>query len=260
MAGGGIVGERHVVLVRLPDRHPVGLERESPVTRGRHHLDLRAHERKLKTRWDEAVRALSILQWDEASCPRPRANPALLLRRPDDPSRGGADLLRADVALPDAPAGRLAARASASTPRPTTRSSATCATSRRRRCSTRSTARCAERSRARGRRPRRWRSASWWRSTGRPVRWRPPPRAQRGVRGGGRPQLPPPEGDRHRVHLRAHGTGAREPRDGVRGRALRRRPARASSASGPRSPTSGTSPAGPGRCWWRCSCSPTSTT
>ena len=60
--------------------------------------------------------------------------------------------------------------------------------------------------------------------------------------------------------LRADGAGARDPRHGLRGRRLRRGPARLHRPRLDRPPTSGTSCAGPGRCWWRCSSSRSSTT
>ena len=87
----------------------------------------------------------------------PEADSRRVLRRPDDAARGGADLLLADVAVPGGAAGDLAAGPrSASTRRPTTRSSATCARSRRTPRSCRWTARCGRPCSTRAPRRRRW--------------------------------------------------------------------------------------------------------
>ena len=121
--------------------------------------------------------------------PRRRGRLALdevVLRRPDDPPRGRAHLLRADVAVPGRAAGAVAARPAGPIPRDLQRDPrATSAMWRRPRWSTRSTARCGRRCSSKGTAATALAISVVVASTARPGCSRPPPGAERRVRAEG---------------------------------------------------------------------------
>ena len=164
---------------------------------------------------------------DGARRARRETHAEVVLRRPDDPPRGGAHLLLAHVAVPGRAAGRLAARAHRPVPGDLRRDHRLPAGGRaavgRRAARQLAAQRAAAQGHGRERRrhQRRGRALRDHRRAGGGA-----PRAQRRVRGRRRPELPAPQGHRHRVDGRAPGARPGDARARLRRRRLRAGPPR----------------------------------